>query len=90
MAATGSAGFNANVQRTAGIYPRLDRLLFCLLAKKDNGTSAKTQTIKLPSLYAHRSVRPMPFAIAHPRYGRLSLSLLNFRAEGKNSTGGNG
>jgi len=34
MGATENAGFNANVQRIAGIYPWLDRLLSYLLAKR--------------------------------------------------------
>jgi len=29
-----NAGFNANVQRIAGIYPQLDRLLSYLLARR--------------------------------------------------------
>jgi len=34
MGATENAGFNAKVQRIAGIYPRLDRLLSYLLARR--------------------------------------------------------
>jgi len=34
MGATENAGFNAKVQRIAGIYPRLDRLLSYLIAKR--------------------------------------------------------
>ena len=58
MGATENAGFNAKVQRIAGIYPRLDMLLSCpnSLQKGNDGTSAETQIIQLPSLYAHRSV----------------------------------
>jgi len=59
MGATENAGFNAKVQRIAGIYPWLDMLLSwpnSLQKGNDDGTSAETQIIQLPSLYAHRSV----------------------------------
>jgi len=70
MGVTENAGFSAEVQRIARIYPWLDRLLSCLLAKRQwQPASAETQTIQLPSLYARRSV--MPFAVADPQYGRL-------------------
>jgi len=47
---------NFKVQRIAGIYPWLDRLYCPTSLQKGSGTFAKTQTIQLPSLYAHRSV----------------------------------
>jgi len=58
MGATENAGFNTKVQRIAGIYPRLHMLLSWpnSLQKGNDGTSAETQIIQLPSLYAHRSV----------------------------------
>ena len=47
---------NFKVQQIAGIYPWLDRLYCPTSLQKGSGTFAKTQTIQLPSLYAHRSV----------------------------------
>jgi len=64
MGVTENVGFNAKVQRIAGIYPWLDRLLSYLLVKKGNGTSAETQSIQLPSLYAHRSVMQLRRQVA--------------------------
>jgi len=55
MGLADNAGFDAKVQQIVGIYKGW--IGYCPTSlQKGNGTSAKTQTIQLPSLYAHRSV----------------------------------